>query len=222
MPTGEESGENSFQGYIKAGSPFSDPVHSDLNDPSRMMSRHFVSLAMAAMLLTTPGAAYCLDDVDKAVCEAYPSPEERSDCYKELGGEMKSQAPQRDTAGAPRASQASGSANKYESSTETRKELRQYGINSAEVNRLYGMHIREWSSFTPSEKQTVAMSSIILMQMETADDRDIFRKHTSAAIRCMDLREHGMNMRAEGATVMVGITGCSAKTYRTYCTICRD
>ena len=186
------------------------------------MPTYLITFVVVVILLNTPGAAYCLDDVDKAVCDAYPSPEERSDCYKDLGGEMKSQAPQRETAGAPRASQSSRSANKYESLTETQKELRQYGIKSDDVNRLYGKHITEWSSFTPSEKQTVAMSSIILMRMETADNPDVFRKHTSAAIMCMDSKGHGMNMRAEGATVMVGITGCSAKTYRTYCTICRD
>jgi len=187
------------------------------------MSKIYMALAMGGMLLISSKMAYCLDDVDKAVCDAYPSPEERRECYRELGVEAKPQAQQRKSARPPpESSRPSKSTRKYELPADIQQKKRQHGINSAELNRLYAKHIREWSSFTSREKNITAKGSIILMRMETADDPDVFRRHTSAAIQCMDSRGHGMNMRAKGADVMVGIAECSAKTYWTYCTICED
>jgi hypothetical protein len=186
------------------------------------MSKIYMALAVGGMLLISSKMAYCLDDVDKAVCDAYPSPEERRECYRELGVEAKPQGQQRKAARPPESSRPSKSTRKYELPADIQQKERQHGINSAELNRLYAKHIREWSSFTSREKNITAKGSIILMRMETADDPDVFRKHTSAAIQCMDSRGHGMNMRAKGADVMVGIAECSAKTYRTYCTICED
>ena len=173
----------------------------------------------ALLLLSSSGMVFPIDDVDRAVCDAYSNPEEKRECYKELSGEKAPKAQRGDIVRLSGSSQPGKSIGLPQG---VQRRLKQHDINSDDVNRLYEKHITEWSSLSTKQKQTVAEASIILMDMETADNPVIFKKHTDAVVACMDLQEHGMNIQAKGATVMVGITGCSAKTYGRYCTICKD
>lgn len=93
---------------------------------------------------------------------------------------------------------------------------------SVSADELTDQQIRKWKSFSQEQKTKVASWAIKTFKMETADNPQTFNKHISAAVKCMDAGDHDMNMSADGATVFIGIIECSAKTYRLYCTICRN
>jgi hypothetical protein len=94
-------------------------------------------------------------------------------------------------------------------------------VDSKQLNELLGKYTTAWDAFTPEEKQIVAKGAIISMDMETSEDTRIFQQHTQAAIRCMDTKGHGLNLRSSAAKILIGIGECVAKTYRQYCTICK-
>ena len=103
---------------------------------------------------------------------------------------------------------------------ELERKLRNNAVDSKQFNELLGKHATAWDTFTPAEKQIVAKGGIISMDMETSEDTRIFQQHIQAAIRCMDTKGHGLNLRSS-VKVLIGIMECVAKTYKQYCTICK-
>ena len=54
----------------------------------RLSGRGFIRLGLcmvALTLLSSSRVAYCLDDVDRGVCDAYENPDDRRACYEEFG-----------------------------------------------------------------------------------------------------------------------------------------
>jgi hypothetical protein len=52
-------------------------------------SKVYMALAIVASLLISSKVAYCLDEIDKAVCDANESPDEKRICYEELEEDSK-------------------------------------------------------------------------------------------------------------------------------------
>jgi hypothetical protein len=77
---------------------------------SLLINRTF---ALVVLSLLGYGIVHGFDEVDKAVCDAYPTPAERRECYSELDGVAKPQAQRRKSVASPPPKQLSRSPSRY-------------------------------------------------------------------------------------------------------------